>query len=245
MKKIFTTIWAVWGALWFIITLIIEIIFLIPGFLMKDPASTKWFHKTSRLWMNFFLGGVGCPVTVKGAENFKEGTNYIVVANHNSFFDIFAVTPYLPNANKSIAKASLAKIPVFNWVYGQGSVLVDRNNAASRADSFTEMKNVLEKLKLDMVIYPEGTRNKTDKPLKDFYNGAFRLAADTQKNIIPVVIFNTRKILPSGRFALEPHRIYLEILPEISVEGKNHKQLKEEAFQKMWDCYEANEKKYA
>ncbi len=245
MKKIFTTIWAIWGAIWFIVTILLEIIMLIPGFLMKDPASTKWFHNTSRIWMNIFLGGVGCPVTVKGKEHFKKDKNYIVVANHNSFFDIFAVTPYLPNANKSIAKSSLAKIPVFNWVYGQGSVLVDRKNAASRADSFTEMKYVLEKLKLDMVIYPEGTRNKTGNPLKEFYNGAFRLAVDTQKTIIPVVIFNTRKILPSGRFALAPHRIYLEILPEIPVEDKKHQQLKDEAFQKMWDCYAANEKKYA
>ena len=244
MKKILTTLWAVWGAIWFIATMTIEITFLIPVVLMKEPASTRWFHKTSRIWMNIFLGGVGCPVTVKGREHFKEGKNYIVVANHNSFFDIFAVTPYLPNANKSIAKASLAKIPVFNWVYSQGTVLVDRNSATSKSDSFGEMKKVLD-MGLDMVVYPEGTRNKTDKPLKEFYNGAFRLAADTKKTIIPVVIFNTRKILPTEKFALEPHRIHLEILPEILVENKNHKQLKEEAFEKMWNFYEANEKKYA
>ena len=244
MKKIFTTIWAIWGAIWFIITIVLEIIALIPGFLMKEPASTKWFHKTSKIWMNVFLGGVGCPVKVRGKEHFKKDRNYIVVANHNSFFDIFAVTPYLPNANKSIAKSSLAKIPVFNWVYGFGTVLVDRNNAQSRSDSFGAMQKVLD-LGLDMVVYPEGTRNKTDKPLKEFYNGAFRLAVETQKPIMPVVIFNTRKILPSGRFALEPHKIYIEILPELSVENKNHKELKEEAFQKMWDCYEENEKKYA
>lgn len=244
MKNLFIKIWAVWGAIWFVITILLEIIMLIPGFMMKDPASTKWFHKTSRIWMKLFLGGVGCPVTVYGKENFRQGENYIVICNHNSFFDIFAATPFLPNANKSIAKSSLAKIPVFNWVYGQGSVLVDRKNSSSRADSFIEMKYVLNELKLDMIIYPEGTRNKTDKPLKEFYNGAFRLAVETQKNIIPVVIFNTRQILPSGKFALDPHKIFLEILPEISVSNKTYKQLKEECFETMWKCYQTNEKKY-
>lgn len=245
MKKIFRAVWALWGFIFFVVTILTALLFMTPCFVLKEPAKTKWFHKVSKVWMTVFLGGVGCPVTVLGKEHFKAGQNYIVVCNHNSFFDIFAATPFLPNPNKSIAKASLAKIPVFAWVYGFGSVLVDRKNSNSRSSSFQQMKHVLD-MGLDMVIYPEGTRNKTNNPLKEFYNGAFRLSADTGKPIIPVVIFNTRKILPAGEmFALSPHRIYLQILPQVDPQHKKAAELKEEVFNKMWKAYEANEKKFA
>lgn len=244
MKKAVAVVMAVWGTLWFIVTTLLQVIMIIPVIFMKEPASTKWFHKTSKIWMHLFLYGVGCPVKVSGKENFRKNENYIAVCNHNSFFDIFAVTPFLPHANKSIAKASLAKIPIFNWVYRQGTVLVDRESASSKTNSFAAMKHVLQDLQLDMIVYPEGTRNKTNKPLKEFYNGAFRLAVDTQKNIIPVVIFNTRRILPSHKFALEPHKIFVVALPEVAVANKTHKQLKEEVFGLMWEFYAANEKKY-
>lgn len=38
--------------------------------------------------------------------------------------------------------------------------------------------------------------NRTDKPLADFYDGAFRLAIETQTPIAPVVILNTRNLFP-------------------------------------------------
>ena len=54
------------------------------------------------------------------------------------------------------------------------------------------MKDVLKK-GMHMCIYPEGTRNRSNEPLKKFYDGAFKLAVDTGTSIIPSLIFNTRK----------------------------------------------------
>ena len=67
-----------------------------------------------------------------GKENFKEATNYIVVCNHNSLMDVPVSTPFMPRANKTIAKKEFTKVPVFGWVYAFGSVLVDRKSDASR-----------------------------------------------------------------------------------------------------------------
>ncbi len=49
---------------------------------------------------------------------------------------------------------------------------------------------------MHMCIYPEGTRNRTREPLKPFYNGAFKLAAETKADIIPAIISGTRKRFP-------------------------------------------------
>ncbi len=92
-----------------------------------------------------------------------------------------------------------------------------------------------------MLIFPEGSRNKTDKPLRPFYDGAFKLAKDMHKRVIPVVMFNTKKILPPGKFFyVMPHQIRMDILPPIATEDISMIDLKEKIFRIMWDHFEAN-----
>jgi 1-acyl-sn-glycerol-3-phosphate acyltransferase len=187
-----------------------------------------------------FLNPIGCPLKVRNSGYFEKGKNYVIVCNHNSLVDILVTTPFMPNSNKTIAKKNLAVIPVFGWIYSGGSVLVDRNDNQSRRKSYDQMKKVLA-LGLDMVIYPEGTRNRTDKPLKPFYDGAFKLAIDTGKSIIPAVIFNTKKILPVNKvFFLWPHKLEMHFLPPVDSSNISVKELKEKIFEMMWNYYEAN-----
>jgi len=190
--------------------------------------------------MVIFLNLAGCPLKVVGKSNYKKGQNYIVVCNHNSLMDVPVTTPFMPNANKTIAKKSFAKIPLFGWIYRAGSILVDRKSDQSRRNSLVQMKKTLA-IGLDMVIYPEGTRNRTGQPLKSFYDGAFRLATDTEKAILPAVLFNTQKVLPPHKpFYMLPHRIEMHFLPEISSLNTSVAELKEKTFKVMWDYYVAN-----
>jgi 1-acyl-sn-glycerol-3-phosphate acyltransferase len=102
------------------------------------------------------------------------------------------------------------------------------------------MKRVLDK-GLDMLIYPEGTRNKTSEPLKSFYDGAFKLAIETQKPIIPVVLLNTKKILPAYPImCFKPGKIQMDILAPISTEGHTLQSLKQTAFDIMSAHYSMN-----
>ncbi len=235
-KEIFGRIWAVWGLLIFV--LLLPIIALLVGisFYLPDPGGIKLFRAATRFYMTVFLYGIGSPLRIYGRQHHKAGTNYVVVCNHSSMMDVPAMTPFFPGPNKTIAKKSMAKIPLFGTIYKRGSVLVDRGSDASRRKSIDDMKKVLQQEGLDMVIYPEGTRNRTGKPLKDFYEGAFRLAVDCKKDIIPVVLLHTGTVLPPAkRFFLWPHRIEMHLLPPVSCEGKSSGQLKEEVFQLMWD----------
>ncbi len=154
--------------------------------------------------------------------------------------DIPVTTPFMPRANKTIAKKSFSRIPIFGWIYTFGSVLVDRKNDGSRRKSYEDMKRILNQ-GLDMVIYPEGTRNRTDNPLKEFYDGAFRLAFDTKKPVVPTLVFNTRKVLPAHKiFYLLPHKLEMHFLPPVESINITAKELKEKVFTIMWDYYEAN-----
>ena len=190
--------------------------------------------------MGLYLFLSGCRFKVTGKEVFYTTTNAVIVCNHNSLIDIPVSFPFLPRANKTIAKKSFSKIPIFGLIYTFGTVLVDRRDERSRKQSVDDMKKVLE-TGLDMLIYPEGTRNRTNEPLKSFHNGAFKLAIDTNKPIIPVVLLNTKKILPAKpAMYFTPGKIQMDILPAIYPEGHSIDSLKNKVFEIMANHYTAN-----
>ena len=243
LKNIFGRVWAVWGALVFVATMLI---FLIPFFLFihfqPEPKKTQRFIRFSRTWMDIFLFLVGCPLKIKGKEYFIKGKTYIVVCNHNALIDVPVSSPGIPGGNKTIAKAEMAKIPVFGLIYKTGSILVDRKNEKSRRESFAKMREVLE-MGLHMCIYPEGTRNTSSEPIKPFHDGAFRLAVTTGNAIIPMIIFNSRKANPPDKaFFLWPVRLYMHFLPELNPEpDETVEHLKNRVFYQMKDFIVQNQ----
>lgn len=239
IKAIAGRIWAVWGLISFVATFSLFYLPAMCTHLLPEPKSSDWFIRIARMWMNLWLPLTGCPLRVLGKENFKAGETYIVTCNHNSMMDVPLSSPYIPGPNKTIAKKSLARIPVFGQFYSKGSVLVDRKNENSRRESYIQMKKVLQQ-GIHMCIYPEGTRNKTGKRLAPFHGGAFRLAAETRTPIIPAVILNTGKVLPANRFFLFlPHRLEIHFLPAIPVdEGATPDSLRDKTFNAMWSFLE-------
>ena len=122
----------------------------------------------------------------------------------------------------------------FGLIYKRGSILIDRNKEASRKDSYLNMREVLAS-GMHMCIYPEGTRNKTNKPLKSFHDGAFRLAFDTGKSIIPAIIKGSKDILPHNKtFYFWPGKMELKFLAPVSPAGfADYSAMKEHVFEVM------------
>ena len=241
IKNIFARIWALWGLVSFIISFLIIFIPSMLAYLIKDPVKGQYyFIKVSKLWMNIWLPLIGCPVKVKGKENFIAHNNYVIVFNHNALLDVPLSAPFVPGANKTIAKASFAKVPLFGLFYKRGSVLVDRKDDKSRIQSYEAMKKVLAD-GINMCIYPEGTRNRTAAPLKPFYDGAFKLAAEAKKEIIPCIITGTKKAMPVNKFFyLLPTGLQMQFLPAVSAENISVKELKEKVFEMMKEYYLKN-----
>jgi 1-acyl-sn-glycerol-3-phosphate acyltransferase len=238
IKEILARLLAFWALATFLITFIIIFIPSMLTWLIPEPKGQDIFIKIARLWMNVWLTLVGCPIKIKGKENFKKGNAYIITCNHNSLMDVPLSCPFIPGPNKTIAKNSFAKIPLFGFFYMKGSVLVDRKNETSRRQSFDKMKEVLSK-GMHMCIYPEGTRNRTSEPLKKFHDGAFRLAAATGCSIIPAIMFNTKKVLPPGHgFYFWPHKLEIHFLSPVTISnGETYLELKEKVFTVMKEYY--------
>ena len=238
LKEILARIFAFWAIVVFIIIMLPVVLIMWAIGLIKEPKRTAAFRNISKVWMNIFFLLVGCRLKIKGKENFKKGTNYIVICNHNSLMDVPLATPFIPGANKTIAKIEISRVPLFGLIYKRGSILVDRKNKESRSNSFKRMKEVLA-MGIHMCIYPEGTRNKTEMPLKEFHDGAFKLAVETGKSILPAIIFNTKKALPPGKvFFFWPTKFQIHFLPAMPISSTdNYEKIKLHLHQLMSDYY--------
>lgn len=242
VKNALGRIWAVWALSTFVISFLIILGPSLLTGIFPDPKGQDYFIKIARAWIRIWLFIIGCKLIVKGKEHFRKGETFIITCNHNSFMDPPLSSPFILGPNKTIAKSTFTKVPFFGWYYKRGGVMVNRKSDESRRKSYEDMKRVL-KAGMHMCIYPEGTRNRTDNPLKPFYNGAFKLSVETGHAILPAVLFNTKKVLPPGKFLYGwPGKMEIHFLPPVSPNGLSPEELKEHVFNTMRDYYQQQDR---
>lgn len=215
IKNILARILAIWSALAFIGSMLLVLLPIWAAGIFGEPTSTACMIRLSRFWMSIYFPLSFIKVSITGKENFQPNENYIVVCNHNSFMDVPLSSPGIPGPNKTIAKVEMSRIPLFGIIYKRGSILINRKDENSRKESYQKMKDVLD-AGMHMCIYPEGTRNKTDQPMKAFHDGAFKLSMETGKKIIPAIIKGTKEMLPNNKtLYFWPGKISMEFLSPI------------------------------
>jgi 1-acyl-sn-glycerol-3-phosphate acyltransferase len=201
--------------------------------LVNNTKGRKIIHLLIRCWSIVWLWLIGMPVKVKGT--FPEG-RYIIVANHISYMDTLIIFPAISPYFRPLGKKEMSRVPLLGFIYKQIVILVDRSNAVSRALSMRLMWRVLRK-EGNILIFPEGTFNETDDALKNFYDGAFRLALNTQTDILPLVLPDTVhrwhfsawwKIWPGKNRA-----IFLKSVKVAGMQPDKVAELKQEVFSKM------------
>ena len=158
---------------------------------------------------------------------------YIFVTNHISYLDSAMIPKAFRQPIRPLGKVEMSKVPVFGFIYRNAIVTVDRSSAANRAKSIRLLKSVINK-GISVLVFPEGTFNMGTTPLKEFYDGAFRLAIETQTPIKPVLYLDAYRRMPyESLFKMTPGRNRILYLDEISVEGyavADLDKLKEEVY---------------
>jgi len=169
-------------------------------------------------------------------EELNKNKSYIFVANHISYLDSAIIPKTFRHPIRALGKVEMAKLPIFGFIYRNAIVTVDRSNAENRTKSVLVLKSILKK-GISVLVFPEGTFNMTHQPLKEFYDGAFRIAIETQTPIKPVLLLNSYdRMNYKSIFSLNPGKSRSVFLPEVSVEGltvKDVTMLKEKVFDRM------------
>jgi len=199
----FKTLWGIWGAIAFALTVILFIpfYFLIFSLNIGGRKAPHIAHKITKIASFFLYTLLLIYVRTKGKEKIDKNQVYIFVSNHKSLLDIPACALSTAQTFRYLAKAELTKIPLFGYIIRKLYISVSRKDDADRRRS---METMYQSLKdgISVYIYPEGTRNKTDKPLNEFYDGAFRLALQTGYPIAVLTIRNSSKLL--NGYKLQP-----------------------------------------
>jgi 1-acyl-sn-glycerol-3-phosphate acyltransferase len=169
-------------------------------------------------------------------EEWRKDQSYIFVSNHISYLDSAIIPKTFRHPIRPLGKVEMSKVPIFGFIYKNVIVTVDRSSAENRAKSVLLLKSVLKK-GISVLVFPEGTFNTTHQPLKEFYDGAFRIAIETQTPIKPVLLLNSYdRMNYESIFSLNPGKSRAVFLPEVSVDGltvNDVGMLKEKVFEMM------------
>ncbi len=243
IKRVFGHLWALWALIYFI-ALAIPLFPLTYLSIRLAPAKKRfdvgmWY---SRYWSKLLLLGFGMPVKTYGKSIVKENVPCIIASNHVSQLDILVSAAAIPINFKFLSKKEVKKVPVVGYLVTVLHILVDRQNPESRKASMEEMIRQVQ-AGHSVNIYLEGTRNKGPRLLKDFYDGAFRLAVATQRPIVVQSIGNTWNRENKNRpFQLFPGIIRVWFDGPVSTRGRSEADiplLKEEVRKLMLKRLEA------
>jgi 1-acyl-sn-glycerol-3-phosphate acyltransferase len=191
------------------------LLYLLPGTLAMATLSclVSWVPPRgnavaflARQWAKGILAATGVKVEVELDPAIEPGRGYVVMANHQSYFDVVAMLAVLPGTYRFVAKRSLFVIPIFGWsLWAGGFIPVDRRDKSKAREVWRAAGRRLER-GASVLFYPEGTRSH-DGRIHAFQRGAFLVALKTGAPILPVGISGAHEVMPRGRLSVVPGTI--------------------------------------
>lgn len=237
LKRIVTACFSIYGFAVFLVFMFLLLPLFIVCFFLGRIRGGNMLYKICHFWADAFFFFVFIQHKKIFEEEYDNSKQYVFVSNHISYMDIPMMMKAIRHTNvRILGKAEMAKVPVFGFIYKQGGIMVYRDNADKRKESIKELIYFINK-KISIFICPEGTFNTTHLPLKNFYDGAFRIAIETQTPIQPILFLDTYDRLHyHSIFSLTPGKSRSVYLPGTSTEGLTLNDvtcLKEKIFKQM------------
>jgi 1-acyl-sn-glycerol-3-phosphate acyltransferase len=127
-------------------------------------------------------------LTAQMGPSFEGSRPCVIVANHQSNYDLFILGNIVPPRTVCIGKKSLKWVPFFGQLFWlAGNVLIDRGNPLRARLSIRQTTETLQHKDTSIWVFPEGTRN-LGKGLLPFKRGAFQMAIEAGVPIVPVCV---------------------------------------------------------
>lgn len=235
--KTFQIIYCIYALITFTLVMFLALPFVMIA-AMFGLKGGNVIYKICRYWASIWYITVGIFHKEIYETKHNKNKQYIFVGNHISYLDIPPAILSIHQPFRALGKYEMVKVPVFGWIYKATVILVDRRDSDKRAKSVRALKAALAK-GISIFLFPEGTFNETNAPLKDFFDGAFRIAIETQTPIKPILFVDTLDRLHyKSIFNLTPGKNRAVYLQEIDVKGltlKDVATLKQKVYTIMED----------
>lgn len=240
LRAIFSPLYSLWAAGWFILFLLTVLpVALFYKLFFPRTADTRFFNYGAG-WARFWMRICGIRYRIHNRDSYyHSGCSYVICSNHVSLLDVFCSTIPLRSPVRVLAKKEIKRIPLLGTAFAMVSVFVDRNSPESRRRSFEKLSSDLRSGTHSIFMYPEGTRNRSRKPLRDFYDGAFRLAVQAGVPVCAFVAVHPRTVFdPKGIFFKPGGKIDIWFLPPYETAALSEADvpaLKERVRNDMWN----------
>jgi len=182
----------IWGAaatgLCVLVTAVLALGAAILAAIRRPHAVTS----LTRFWGRLLIGICGVTVELQGLENLDGLRSFVLVSNHQSFFDIFAIATYLPREMRFVAKKELLRIPVIGYALQHADHVMIRRQAGGK-----EIRRALEIARkgYSFSVFAEGHRF-NDNRVHEFSDGAAWLAILTKLPVVPMAISGSGAFFP-------------------------------------------------
>jgi 1-acyl-sn-glycerol-3-phosphate acyltransferase len=187
---------------------------------LRLPGTRRCCEAFPRFWARTILRLSGVRVRVDGMERVDWNRPLILVANHQSWFDVFALLARLPTGIRFVAKEELGRIPVFGLAWQAcGHVSVDRTDRGQAIASIEKAGARVRDEQLAVLFFAEGTRS-PDGRLQPFKKGAFVLAIQTGVPVVPMGISGSHAVMPKGSFRIHSGNVRIQVGDPIPVAGR-------------------------
>jgi 1-acyl-sn-glycerol-3-phosphate acyltransferase len=205
---------------------VVFVVLMLPVFLFAVPVSFlgnikggNLIYKACMLWGDVWFALIFIRHKNIYEQPLRREQSYIFVANHISYLDSPIIVKTFRRSLRALGKVEMTKIPVFGFIYRRAIVTVDRSSPGNRTKSVQILKSILRK-GISVLVFPEGTFNLTHQPLKEFYDGAFRVAIESNTPVKPVLFLDGYNRMQYERlFSLNPGISRSVFLEEITTDG--------------------------
>lgn len=236
MSRFFKALYSIYAAITFIAVMLLIFPFAIISSFFGRIRGGNTVYRLCMLWADLWFPMIGIWYKRIYEVPHDKSKQYIFVTNHISYLDAAIIPKAYRQPVRPLGKVEMSKVPVFGFIYRNVIVTVDRSSPENRANSVRVLKSIISK-GISVLVFPEGTFNMGSTPLKDFYDGAFRVAIETQTPVKPVLFLDAYTRMPyESLFLMTPGKSRILYLDEIPVDGyeiKDVKELKEKVYAVM------------
>ncbi len=196
---------------------LLALIFSLPAHARFSSLYKKGEHMKSwkAAWKyvrGFFKGLIffaGTDIEIRGSDNIPKDEAVLFIGNHRSYFDIIITQTISKTPMGFMAKKEFLKYPLLNlYMTDIGCLYLDRDNPRAAIKTISEGTKRLEE-GLSMGLFPEGTRNHTDK-LLPFKEGGYRMAEKSGRPIVLMALTNFDDIFENNHHLLKKRHVIVE-----------------------------------